>query len=283
VVRLARNQGVSAARNAGVEHTTGDVIFFLDSDVALRADAVENAVAVLLDDPGVGCVHGIYDTRPLIDDGPVEWYRILHAVHWRRRCLGEVNCVIFALAAIRREVLLAAGKFNENLRDAEDVEYAARLKAHGRIVLTDTVLGRHDDGDRLLPILAEMWRRALPLPPIALAAIRRRAAQPERANHPAGVLTCALALLSLPAGLVHPALFALPAVLVLCFVLAEPTLVRFVHGQRGVAFTAYFMLIHLAMNVVLVTGLVVGLPRVFSGLGRKPAGADREEGVAQAR
>src|SRR5690606_33046557 len=119
--------------------------------------------------PECGCVHGSYDTEPLIDDGPIERYRILHAVHWRRRSLGEVRGVVFALAAIRRAVLLETGPFAEDLRDSEDVEYGTRLAARTRIVLTDRVVGRHDDGNRLLPILAEQWRRALPLLPIMRA------------------------------------------------------------------------------------------------------------------
>ncbi|NUR84929.1 MAG: glycosyltransferase family 2 protein [Nonomuraea sp.] len=265
VVRLPANRGVSAARNAGVEHTTGDVIFFLDSDVALRPDAVANAVAILDRDPGVGCVHGVYDTEPLIDDGPVEWYRLLHQVHWRRRHLGEVNSVVFALAAIRREVLAEAGRLDESLRDCEDVEYSSRLATRTRIVLTDTVVGRHDEGHRLLPVLSEQWRRALPLIPLALATARRGAAKPENANSRAGILACALALACLPLGLLSPALLAVPVALVGWFVLADPELLRFVHRQRGAGFTAYFMAVHLAVHVVLVTGLAIGSLRVLRG------------------
>ncbi|MEW9534456.1 glycosyltransferase family 2 protein [Microbispora sp. NPDC049125] len=275
VVRLPRNQGVSAARNAGVDATTGDVLFFLDSDVALRSDAVANAVEILERDPGLGCVHGVYDTEPLIDDGPVEWYRILHAVHWRSRHIGEVNSVVFALAAIRRDVLLGAGRFDERLRDCEDVEYSSRLAVRSRIALTDTVVGRHDDGSRLVPILTEQWRRALPLIPLALTTSRRGAAKPEHANSPAGILACALALAtlalalaSLPLGLFSPALLLVPAALVVAFVLADPQLVRFVNRQRGPAFTAYFMAVHLAVHTVLVTGLAAGSLRVLPGLRR---------------
>ncbi|MFI9841663.1 glycosyltransferase family 2 protein [Nonomuraea sp. NPDC051941] len=265
VVRLPENRGVSAARNAGVESTTGDVIFFLDSDVALRPDAVAGAVRILEEDPGVGCVHGVYDTEPLIDDGPVEWYRLLHQVHWRRRHLGEVNSVVFALAAIRRSVWLEAGRLDEGLRDSEDVEYSSRLAVRTRILLTDAVMGRHDEGHRFLPVLAEQWRRALPLIPLALATARRGAARPENANSRAGILACALALASLPLGLVHPGLFAVPVALVGWFVVADPRLLRFVHRERGAAFTAYFMAVHLAVHVVLVTGLAVGSLRVLKG------------------
>ncbi|MCK2216973.1 glycosyltransferase [Actinomadura sp. ATCC 31491] len=263
VVRLPDNRGVSAARNAGVASTSGEVIFFLDSDVALRPDAVANALAILEEDPGVGCVHGVYDTRPLIDDGPVEWYRLLHQVHWRTRHLGEVNSVVFALAAVRREVLAAAGALDEGLRDCEDVEYSSRLAVRTRIVLTDAVVGRHDEGHRLLPVLGEQWRRALPLIPLALATARRGAAKPENANSRAGIVACALALAALPLALVSPALLAVPAALVGWFVVADPGLLRFVHRQRGAAFTAYFMAVHLAVHVVLVTGLAVGSLRVL--------------------
>ncbi|QYC43259.1 Putative glycosyltransferase EpsH [Nonomuraea coxensis DSM 45129] len=263
VVRLPDNRGVSAARNAGVAATSGEVIFFLDSDVALRPDAVASALAILEEDPGVGCVHGVYDTQPLIDDGPVEWYRLLHQVHWRSRHVGEVNSVVFALAAVRREVLEAAGALDEGLRDCEDVEYSSRLAVVTRIVLSDAVVGRHDEGHRLLPVLGEQWRRALPLIPLALATARRGAAKPENANSRAGILACALALACLPLALLSPALLAVPAALVGWFVVADPGLLRFVRRERGTAFTAYFMAVHLAVHVVLVAGLAVGSLRVL--------------------
>ncbi|MCP9952615.1 glycosyltransferase [Actinomadura madurae] len=268
VVRLPENRGVSAARNAGVAATTGDVVFFLDSDVALRPDAVENALRVLDDDPERGCVQGVYEPEPLIDDGPAEWYRILHAAYWRRRHLGDVTGVVFALAAIRRDVLRAVGPFDETLRDCEDVEYGGRLAGTCRVVLTDAVRGHHDDASRLLPILAEQWRRAVPLVPLALAASRRGGGQPEHANRPAGILACALAMATLPAGLLHPALLALPLALLACFAAADPGLLRFVHRRRGAAFTAYFMTVHLAVHMVLVSGLAAGSLRLLPGLRR---------------
>ncbi|MFI7133117.1 hypothetical protein ACIBQ1_46100 [Nonomuraea sp. NPDC050153] len=113
--------------------------------------------------------------------------------------------------------------------------------------------------------LDEQWRRALPLIPLALATARRGAAKPENANSRAGILACALAPASLPLGLLHPGLFAVPVALVGWFVVADPPLLRFVHRERGAAFTAYFMAVHPAVHVVLVTGLAAGSLRVLRG------------------
>lgn len=282
VVRLPENRGVSAARNAGVDATTGEIIFFLDSDVALRPDAVANALEILERDPGCGCVHGVYDTEPLIDDGPVERYRILHAVHWRKRSLGEVRNVVFALAAIRRSVLLETGRFAEDMRDSEDVEYGTRLVARTRIVLTDTVVGRHDDGHRLLPILAEQWRRALPLIPVTLAEPRSEV-KVARANQPLAILACAFALASLPLALLSPWFLALTGALVALFVLVYRDMLRFVRRHSDPAFTAYFAAVHFAVTVVLVAGLTVGALRALFGwrpglTGRTPRRGDAAVG-----
>ena len=45
------NGGLSSARNAGVERSTGDYVLFLDGDDYLRKDAVERLVGVLTDYP----------------------------------------------------------------------------------------------------------------------------------------------------------------------------------------------------------------------------------------
>ncbi|XVQ85710.1 glycosyltransferase [Microbispora siamensis] len=121
------------------------------------------------------------------------------------------------------------------------------------------------------------WWRALPLIPLALTTTRRGAAKPEHANSPAGILSCGLALaglglvlLSLPFGLFHPLLPAVPAVFAAGFVLADPELVGFVRRERGPVFAAYFMAVHLVVHVVLVTGLAVGSLRLLTGPAGQP-------------
>lgn len=58
VLILERNGGISIARNAGVRASSGEYIFFLDSDDRITPDALEKLVALAEKYPGVDMVQG---------------------------------------------------------------------------------------------------------------------------------------------------------------------------------------------------------------------------------
>ncbi|TDB79413.1 glycosyltransferase family 2 protein [Micromonospora sp. KC721] len=265
VVSGGGNQGVSAARNLGAREARGEILFFVDSDVALRPDAIANALAVMAADPECGCVHGTYDTRPLYDDGPIEHYKVLHAHWWRRRSVGRVNTAIFALAAVRRSAFLAAGPFHEGLRDAEDVEYSDRLARVTGIRLTDTVVGRHDDCAGFRAMLREQYRRSLPL--AAFAGAHRMRSGSVAVNPALGVLTAPLVLATLPLALAHPALLAVPLACFGLFLMADPGLLPFVRRERGLGFLAWFVGVHLVAQLAIVAGVAAGFAARLRGAG----------------
>ncbi|WP_329013775.1 glycosyltransferase family 2 protein [Streptomyces sp. NBC_00690] len=259
LVEAPVNRGVSAARNLGVRSSRGEILFFLDSDIALAPDALANAVDLLLSDSATGCVHGIPDPEPLFDDGPVERYRTMHQHFWRRRSVGVVGTAVFELAAMPRAVFEEVGPFDENLRDSEDVEYSDRLGASYQIRLTETVRARHDDEDRLVSMLSEQFRRSQLLVPVA--AVESRRGSGLRANRPTGVLAAALVPATLPLGLAAPWLLAVPAIFLLLFALSDPPLVRFVVRRRGAGFLLWFLLAHFLVHLALVSGALVGAVR----------------------
>lgn len=266
------NKGVSATRNRGAREARGDILFFVDSDLALHPDAIANALRILHDDPECGLVHGTYDTRPLYDDGPVEHYRVLHAHWWRRRSTGRVGTAVFALAAVRREVFAAAGEFHEGLRDAEDVEYSDRLVRVAGIRLTDTVVGRHDDCASLGDMLSEQYRRSLPL--AGFAGTHRMRSGSLVVNPLLGVAGAALFAASLPllfAVSALPLLALLPALSLALFLLSDPGLVTFVRRERGTRFLLYFLGVHLLAQWAIVAGVVAGAARRLGGHRALPA------------
>jgi GT2 family glycosyltransferase len=259
VVRRTVNGGVSAARNAGVAASTGEILFFLDSDETLAPGSIANAVALL--DDGYGCVHGVIAPEPLIDDGPVEWYKTLHAYFWRHRGAGEVPTAFFAQAAMPRRVFDEVGPFDEALRDAEDLEYSDRLAPRYRILLTDAICARHDEEHRLWPMLREQYRRSRLLAQTLFAA-RRTGRTSLTANRPLGIFAVGLALCCAPFTLITPWAIAATGGFVALFAVADPGLSAFVARRRGVRFLGYFTLTHLLTHIALVCGAVVGLVRL---------------------
>lgn len=260
VVRQERNAGVSAARNRGVAEAVGEILFFVDSDVALAPDAIEQAVAALRADPDLGFVHGVVDPEPLIDDGVVERYRVLHAHHWQARSVGKVRTAVFMMAAMPRAVFEEVGPLDENLRDSEDVEYSERLAPLHDILLTRAITGRHDEADRLGPLLAEQFRRAQLLLPVA-AIEKHNRGRGLKANSPLGAGSAWLAVVLLPGVLLTPwaALAALG--LAALSVAADPKLYRFVGRRAGLRFLPVFAGIHFLVQVTLITGAITGAVR----------------------
>src|SRR5262249_23494967 len=63
VVRSERS-GPAAARNAGAIAAEGEIVFFLDADVAVHPDTLARAVARFDADPGLDALFGSYDDRP---------------------------------------------------------------------------------------------------------------------------------------------------------------------------------------------------------------------------
>ncbi|MFG2040015.1 glycosyltransferase family 2 protein [Dactylosporangium sp. NPDC048998] len=261
VVRHAVNRGVSAARNTGVAASNGDVVFFVDSDVALAPDAIEQAVRILAEEPDCGCVFGVYGPEPLIDDGPVERHRVLHLHFVLTRQVGRTETAVFALAAMPRRVFDEIGGFDERLRSAEDDEYSERLRTRYQIRLTDTMVGYHDEVDRLPDALHEQYRRAQLIPFSARNRMRRGGLAVNRTT---GVAVVALMLATLPLGLLNPVLLAVPGALLAAFAVADPPLARFVVRRKGLAYLAYFTGVNLLLHIALLAGCARGLLRILT-------------------
>lgn len=273
LIELPGNRGVSVARNAGAAASRGDILFFVDSDLALAPDAVENVLRVLRDDPECAMVQGIYDKEPLFADGPVETYKTLFEHVWRRGNAGLVSVPLFALGALRRSVFDEVGGFDERFRDAQDIEFGTRLPAGSRIRQSAAVVGRHDDVDSLWPFVREQFRRAQGF---ALAVgkgwhrVRAKGVSSTRIHKLSalGLLSCALVIAVTPLLFWSP-WFALAQVGGLAvFVAANRGLLGFVRREKGLGYALFCTGMHFLLYAAAGTGTAVGVLRAISRRGR---------------
>ncbi len=164
--------GPGAARNLGAAHASGDLLLFLDADVAVHVDTISHLVDVFTEDPELDAVIGSYDDEPSETNFLSLFKNLIHH-HTHQTSRADASTFWGACGAIRREVFEAIGGFNEHCRsptpDAcpgtlEDVELGYRLKRCGyRIRLAKDVQVKHLKHWNIVTLLrADLFYRARP-------------------------------------------------------------------------------------------------------------------------
>ncbi|GAA4191205.1 hypothetical protein GCM10022252_30710 [Streptosporangium oxazolinicum] len=262
VVHTEHNMGVAGARNLGVTHARGEILVFVDSDVATYPDSVEVAVGMLAADARLGAVCSIHDPEPLIRDSLVEEYRALQYYYWTASSEGHISFLFPAMVAMPRHVYDEVGPFNTRLRETEEVDYGHRLTQRYDMVLTSAVRSRHDHDDELLKLLRKLFKRGRARVP--LYARRKRFARGfETSNRAGGSLAALAAVATLPAVLLGPAGAVLPAAALAASILADLGMYRFVLRRRGPLFLLYYGTVHFVVNVTIAAGVAAGVLQWF--------------------
>jgi glycosyltransferase involved in cell wall biosynthesis len=270
VFSTGRNSGVATARNLGVEHAQGEILFFLDSDVALSPGALRRAVDLLGADPALGALCGTYEADPLIRDSLVEECRCLQAYYWRLSSVGTVSFLFTAICAMRAEVFRTVGPFNPRLRQTEEVDYGQRLTRDHEVVLTSEVRGSHDDDHELGALVRKIFTRGrLRIP---LYARRRRFAKgfetPARGWASVASLLAVCALVA--PWLLGPVGWILPGALLLVSLLCDLGMYRFVRARRGTAFLLAFAGVQYVFNLTVALSIAAGVAQwICSGRFRR--------------
>jgi GT2 family glycosyltransferase len=137
--------GPAAARNLAARAAQGEVLFFVDVDVAVHADAVEK-VRRSLANGDLTAVFGSYDDQPS-DPGFWSQYKNLLHHHTHQRAREEASTFWTGCGAIRKEAFLFVGGFDARrypVPSIEDIEFGYRLRAAGgRIQARRELQGTH--------------------------------------------------------------------------------------------------------------------------------------------
>jgi GT2 family glycosyltransferase len=157
--------GPAFARNRGAERATGDILVFLDADVAIHSDALALMERYLTEHPEISAVFGSYDAAPRAGSLVSRYKNLLHHyVHQHSK--REASTFWGACGAVRREVFAAVGGFNEEYErpKIEDIEFGARLRRAGyKVWLCADVQVKHLKRWTLASLLrADILDRAIP-------------------------------------------------------------------------------------------------------------------------
>jgi len=166
--RLIRNPvagGPARARNIGAREARGDLLFFVDSDVAIAPDTIARVKDEFVRDPGLSAVFGSYDDGPAAANFLSQYRNLFH--HYVHQTSSEDASTFWgACGVVRREVFAGLGGFNEAYRRPciEDIEFGYRMKRAGhRIRLVKTLQCKHLKRWNALSLLkSDIFDRALP-------------------------------------------------------------------------------------------------------------------------
>jgi GT2 family glycosyltransferase len=166
VVPSGGRLGPGRARNKGVEHARGDIVFFIDSDVVVRPDTLTRLAAAFDRDPGVAGLMAV--------QSPTMRFRNLCSVYknlWMyytyvRRAGQDVPLFYTTAAAIRRDAFIKSGGFDVNYVDPniEDTDYGQKLASQGfRIQILPDLEVEHVKGYDLAGLLRVDFLRSMSL------------------------------------------------------------------------------------------------------------------------
>jgi GT2 family glycosyltransferase len=165
VFRLPVSQGPAKARNIGARAATGDILFFVDADVEIAPDTIDQVARIFDSEPDIAAMIGSYDDKPGAANFLSQYRNLFH--HYTHQTASEEASTFWgACGAIRRDIFLKMGGFDENYRypSVEDIELGYRLKKAGyKIRLCKTVQVKHLKRWGAVSMLkADFFYRALP-------------------------------------------------------------------------------------------------------------------------
>lgn len=158
-VRLLSPGGAAGARNAGAETASGDILFFIDSDVELSPDAVASLKQYFLLHDHAAVVGSIIPEAA--GRNMASQYFVLRK-HFDYLLQKPPLSVLYgSVHAIRREVFLESGGFNPDFPEVEDAELGKRLANLGFYIgLSSKVTALHHHPMNIWQLLKNDFRRS---------------------------------------------------------------------------------------------------------------------------
>lgn len=133
--------GPAVARNLGAQAATGELLFFVDADVEIRAETLAHISRVLAAQPALTALFGSYDDAPAAPNFLSQYKNLMH--HYVHQTASERASTFWSgCGAIRREVFLKFGGFSSRyaIPSIEDIELGTALTHAGHNILLDKTL-----------------------------------------------------------------------------------------------------------------------------------------------
>ncbi len=133
------SMGPAGARNIGVKHAYGEIIFFIDSDIVPKSDNLDRLVKIFTENKDIVAVFGTYDDLPNCTNLIGQYRNLLHC-YIHQTSSNEAETFWTGCGAIQKEVFAKLQGFDSKFfryPSIEDIDLGYRLKDAGYRIYLD--------------------------------------------------------------------------------------------------------------------------------------------------
>ena len=236
VLRLPVRGGPAHARNLGAHEARGDILFFMDADVTIPPNTMDQIASNFRRDPELAAVFGSYDDEPAERNFISRYKNLLHHYVHQISC-EEASTFWAGCGAIRRQIFMEFGGFDESYRkpSIEDIELGYRMKKAGyRIRFSKGLQVKHLKRWGIISLMkSDFFDRALPWTALILRDRRFINDLNLRFSSRLSVMLTYGFLITLIGGLWWPVFFAVACVLILSLLIINAPVYRFFLQKQG--------------------------------------------------
>ena len=240
ILETVVNGGPGRARNWGAQNASGDILFFVDSDVTLNPNAINLIELTFNAHPQYCALIGSYDNAPYKKNFLSQYKNLMH--HYVHQTSSEEASTFWgACGAIQKEIFLKSGGFDESYSkpSIEDIEFGYRLRNAGyRIRLCKQLQVKHLKRWSIKSLIqTDFFCRALPWSKLILRNKGMLNDLNLKLSHRISTILTYLTLLTLLCSFWLPLILAVSSISFLFTIIINYPFYRFFQQNRGFIFT----------------------------------------------
>lgn len=263
---LKKNKGPAYARNYGVSKARGAYILFLDADVELKKNTLQNAYNFFKQKKGKAFT-GIWDKKQRTRAFFPQFKALRDYTYWFIEREENARYYLFStrIAGIEKKLFDKVGGFSATYRKAtvEDIELTYKIEKYTKITFVPSIVVTHEF-ENFIPLVKKYFLRSRDW--IKLYMKRLRFDPVATSQHEAKKSIIAglfILCLFLSFFTFSSIVYFLTFILFLLFLSMELPFLRFLYKEKGVGFVLLSIPTALILYFIIDIGSVVGLVEYF--------------------
>lgn len=264
VIPIKKNIGPARSRNFGVKHARGSFVLFLDSDVQLKKQSLQNAYN-LVKKGKVNAFTGIWHYHQTTNKFFPKFKALRDWSYWSVERKKNAHYYLFStrVAGIKKSLFRRLGGFNRDYPEptVEDIELTYRIEKLSPITFAPNIVVNHEFED-FLPIAIKYFKRSRDWVRLYLERYRFDPVATSQKEAIKSIISSLFLIFLLTSIFLRPFIY-LAMVLGVTYIYFEVKFWLFLYKKEGWSFVLKAIPTSFALYFIVNLGAVVGLLQYY--------------------